>query len=146
MRFASVFAMVLLFLSCVTVWADDPMENPFGYFNVYSLGDIGSSSDKYHSDFQGVGGAAGDVFFSSFSLHGMESDSDYVLHTGGSATLTGSYLKGVEIGGDAHLGNLNINGTVAEDEAVGFRYLGYLQIQLRLMQQIVFNAHRSGIR
>ena len=101
---------------CVFVFAASagasPMNDPFGYFNVYSLGDIGSAGAKYHSDFQGVAGAAGDVYFSSFSLHGNDSAGGYCLHTGGSATLTGAYLKGLEIGGDAALGSLSVGGSV----------------------------------
>lgn len=90
----------------------DPMSDPFGYFNVYSLGNIGSSGSSYGSDFQGIGGAAGDVYFSSFSLHGMDSSTGFTLHTGGSATLAGSYYEGLEIGGDLYIGGLNIEGDV----------------------------------
>lgn len=57
--------------ACVTV--DNPSNpsgalNPFTYFNVYSLNDIGSSGSSYHSDIQGTTGAAGNVHFSNFSL------------------------------------------------------------------------------
>ena len=42
--------------------------NPFN-FNVYSLGDIGTSGSGYGSDYQGVAGAAGSAYFTNFSLN-----------------------------------------------------------------------------
>jgi len=91
----------------------DPMDNPFDYFNVYSLGNIGSASSPYHSDFQGVAGAGGDVHFAQFSLADVEAPSGYALHVGGSARLGGgSYYGSVEAGGDVQLGSLDINGSV----------------------------------
>ena len=89
-----------------------PMDDPFGYFNVYSLGDIGSIQSPYGSDFQGVAGAAGNVCFSSFSLHGNDSTTGYSLHTGGSARLTGAYSRSLEIGQDAQLGHLSVGGNL----------------------------------
>ena len=108
----SVFGGIIALLFCAAMAAADPMTHPFGYFNVYSLGDIGSPSAKYHSDFQGVAGAAGNVYFSSFSLDGMDSTTGYSLHTGGSATLTGAYVGSLEIGGQANLGSLSVGGSV----------------------------------
>lgn len=96
-----------------------PMDDPFGYFHVYSLANIGRPDAKYHSDFQGVAGAAGNVYFSSFSLHGNGSTTPYCLHTGGSATLTGAYLRGLEIGGDAHLGSFSVGGDVIAGGSIG---------------------------
>ena len=104
----------ILLLSGV-VYADsitEPMSDPFGYFNVYSLGDIGTSKKAYGSTFEGVGGAAGDVFFKSFSIDGIDSSTGYALHTGGSATLRGHYAKGLDIGGDLTIGKISINGDV----------------------------------
>ena len=109
MRSAPVIGMSALLCLAAAAGAH-PMDDPFGYFGVYSLGDIGTSSAKYHSDFQGVAGAAGSVYFSSFSLHGRGSTTGFSLHTGGSATLTGSYTGSLEIGRDAHLGGLSVGG------------------------------------
>jgi len=94
--------------------AGDVITKPMAYFNVYSLGDIGSPSARYHSDFQGIAGAAGDVYFSSFSLSlpGYASPTGTTLHTGGSATLTGAYHGSLEIGGDARLGGVSVAGSV----------------------------------
>ncbi len=108
----SVLGALIALLLCAALAAADPMADPFGYFNVYSLGDIGSPSANYHSDFQGVTGAAGDVYFSSFSLDGMDSTTGFSLHTGGSATLTGAYAGSLEIGGQAYLGSLSVGGSV----------------------------------
>lgn len=114
-----IFTVIYIAALTCTVQAgsiSDPMTDPFGYFNVYSLGNIGASDDKYHSDFQGIAGAADDVYFEFFSLHGMDSATGFTLHAGGSAALTGSYLVGVEVGGDLTLGSssggMNINGNV----------------------------------
>jgi choice-of-anchor A domain-containing protein len=84
--------------------------DPFAYFNVYSLGNIGSATSLYHSDFQGVAGAGGDVYFSGFSLDGHDTVSDYVLHTGGNATLGGNYVGNLEIGGNLSLGGVSVYG------------------------------------
>ena len=110
----SAFVIASIVLAAVSISLAGPVDDPMGYFNVYSLGDIGSPSAKYHSDFQGVCGAAGDVYFSSFSLSlpGHASSTGYTLHTGGSATLTGAYHGSLEIGHNAHLGGLSVAGSV----------------------------------
>ncbi len=104
---------ILLFAGAVCA---DPVtgsiSDPFAYFNVYSLGDIGSSKNAYGSDFKGVGGAAGDVYFKSFSLDGYDPSTGYSLHTGGSAVLGGHYAGGLDIGGDLTIGGISINGDV----------------------------------
>lgn len=84
--------------------------DPFAYFNVYSLGNIGSATSSYRSDFQGVAGAGGDVYFSGFSLDGRDTVSDYVLYTGGNATLGGNYAGNLEIGGNLNLGGVSVYG------------------------------------
>jgi len=86
--------------------------SPFEYFNLYSLGDIGSRGDPYGSDVQGKVGAAGDVWFSSFSLLNMPGHSGWGLHTGGSAHLTGAYLGGIDAGGDVAIGGVGISGSI----------------------------------
>jgi len=96
--------------ACVAPEEPSGALNPFSYFNVYSLNDIGSGTSSYRSDIQGTCGAAGDVHFSNFSLDGYNSQWGYVLHTGGSATLTGSYRGSVDIGGNLSLGGINIDG------------------------------------
>ncbi len=103
-------------LLCVTVITGatqaDIIDDPFGYFNVYSLGDIGSEASPYHSDFQGRAGAAGNVAFSSFSLLNLPNHTGPALHVGGSARLTGTYLGDIEAGGDVALGGVGISGNV----------------------------------
>lgn len=90
----------------------DPMTNPFAYFNVYSLDNIGSSSMSYGSDFQGTAGASGNAYFSGFSLGSPSNSNRYALHAGGSATLSGSYLGNLDIGQNLSLGNVSITGNV----------------------------------
>lgn len=103
----------LLLVTVITAAAQaDMVDNPFGYFNVYSLGDIGSEASPYHSDFQGRAGAAGNVAFSSFSLLNLPNQTGPALHVGGSARLTGTYLGDVEAGGDIALGGVGISGNV----------------------------------
>ena len=103
----------LLCVTVITVAAQaDMVDNPFGYSNVYSLGDIGSQGSPYHSDFQGRAGAAGNVEFSSFSLLNRPTQTGFALHVGGSARLTGTYLGDIEAGGDVALGGVGISGSV----------------------------------
>lgn len=94
--------------------------DPFSYFNVYSLGNIGcladdpncSSDSAYKSDFQGVTGAAGYVNFNNFTLTN-NGGSEYVLHVGGDAKVgAGNYLGSVEAGGDIQASNKEIDGDV----------------------------------
>ena len=104
-------------IAVMLVWAGtaraDLLDGPMGYFNVYSLGDIGSASSAYHSDFQGAAGAAGDVHFAQFSLADVVAPAGYALHVGGSARLGGgSYYGSVEAGGNVELGFLDISGSV----------------------------------
>ncbi len=99
-------------VAAVTVSARGDTTDPFQYFNVYSLGDIGSPESPYGSDFQGVAGAGGNAYFSSFSLHATGSPTGYGLHTGGSARLSGAYFGGIEAGGDVELGNVSVTGNV----------------------------------
>lgn len=105
----------LVMTALLTVLAGFASASPidyFSYFNVYSLGDIGKANQKYGSDFQGVTGAGGNVYFSGFSLPGMGSPSGYSLHTGGSATLTGSYNLNLDIGGSVYLGGASVTGSI----------------------------------
>ena len=88
------------------------LESPFSYYNLYSAGDIGTSTQAYGSDVQGTIGAGGDVYFSYFSADDHLLN-DYGLHVGGSATLVGgSYYKNVEVGGNLSMQSLNIEGDV----------------------------------
>ncbi len=104
----------LLCITVITVGAQaNTVDNPFDYFNVYSLGDIGSEASPYHSDFQGRGGAAGNVAFSSFSLLNQPNQTGPALHVGGSARLAGAYLGDIEAGGDVALGDVGISGSVS---------------------------------
>lgn len=103
----------LLCVTVITVAAQaDIVDNPFGYFNVYSLGDIGSQGSPYQSDFQGRAGAAGNVEFSSFALLNRPNHTGYALHVGGSARLAGTYLGDIEASGDVALGGVGISGSV----------------------------------
>jgi choice-of-anchor A domain-containing protein len=91
-----------------------PVADDNGYwdlFNVYSLGNIGVSENMYTSDFQGVGGAAGSVFFNNFELNLLGPAAPYSLYTGGSATLTnGTYHAGLNVAGTATLSAVTVFG------------------------------------
>jgi len=85
-----------------------PMDDPFGYFNVYSLNSINYPS----SDFQGKAGAKGDVSLGGFSLALLDPDG-YSLHAGGKVTLgSGTYHGTIEAGGNTSLANATIYGSV----------------------------------
>lgn len=89
--------------------------NPFD-FNVYSLGNIGSSGSPYGSDYQGTAGAAGSAYFSGFSLNDLNVTQvvpGYSLITGGDVTIQGSINNGgVQAGGSVYVNNASIFGNV----------------------------------
>lgn len=92
--------------------------NP-GDFNVYSLGDIGSSGSAYGSDFQGVAGAGGDAWFGGFTLSGLDTADGRVLFTGGSTSLVGGDIHGsIDAGGDVTLGSFSTSGDVVSGGSV----------------------------
>jgi choice-of-anchor A domain-containing protein len=105
-------------LCVTTVTAISPAEiigaadDPFTYFNLYSLGDIGSASSPYQGQVQGRLGAAGNVAMSSFTLLNLPSQTGWALYVGGSANLGGTYLGGIDVGGDVALGGVGISGGV----------------------------------
>jgi len=76
------------------------IDDPFSYFNVYSLGNI----DYYNSDFQGITGAAGNVNFNNFTLFNMDSN-EYALHVGGT----------LERGAGVDMGSVEVDGNVQLD-------------------------------
>ena len=90
----------------------DAASDPFTYFNLYSLGDIGSVASPYQGQVQGRLGAAGSAALSSFTLLNMPSQSGWALHVGGSASLGGTYLGGIDVGGSVSLGEVGISGGV----------------------------------
>lgn len=94
--------------------------DPFGQFNVYSLGDIGSSARPYGSDFEGAAGAGGSAHFSGFSLNLLGGE-PYGLRVGGDASLrNGSYYGHVEAGGNVTLGGMNVEGDIQAGGTVQF--------------------------
>ncbi len=93
-------------------YLDDLGLDPFGYFHVYSLGDIGTAAAPYRSDFQGVTGAAGDVHTRNFTFYNLE-NREYTLHAGGSAFIeNGTHTGSLDAGADALLRNVKWNGDV----------------------------------
>ncbi len=104
-------SLVLAALTPVIGWSS--LADPFEQFHVYSLGDIGTDNGGYTSDIDGVIGAAGDVYFKSFSAAGKGSTDGYTLHTGGSAYLKGgSYTGSLDISKDLTLQSLSVNGDI----------------------------------
>ncbi len=88
------------------------VDNPFTYFNLYSLGDIGSEASPFQGQVQGRVGAAGSATLSSFTLLNQPSYTGWALHVGGSASLGGTYLGGIDVGGNVALGGVGISGSV----------------------------------
>lgn len=95
--------------------ADAP--NPYD-FNVFATQNIGSPSSYYGSDFQGIAGAAGSVYFSGFQLNtnGTTSASQpYSLFTGGSTNFNSGQIDhgGISSGGSVNLNSTTVNGNVS---------------------------------
>ncbi len=77
------------------------IDDPFSYFNVYSLRNI----EYNNSDFEGTTGAAGNVNFNNFTLYNLDS-SEYALHVGGTYERGAGTDKGsVEVNGNVLLKN-----------------------------------------
>ncbi len=103
-----------LLTSSGSTWAD--VIDPFDYFSVYSLGDIGTSSNRFQATFQGPTGAAGDAYFRSSEIQPF-STNGYTLHVGGSmsAQYTTTFGGKVEAAG-----NIGMNGvTISSDLHAG---------------------------
>lgn len=106
--FLSTTVSIAAFLLSAPLSQAAPIDNPFGYFNVYSLGDINYSG----SDFQGTTGAAKNVTTSNFTFYNLESNG-YFLHAGEAVSITnGNHSGSVESGGDLTLNNMAIQGNV----------------------------------
>ncbi len=97
-------------------------DDPFAYFNVYSLGDIGSSTDYYKADFQGIAGMAGDGYFGNaldgnpgggFGFHNT-AGSDNIAHVGGDFTLRhGSATGNLDVAGNVTIKNAYWGGDIS---------------------------------
>jgi choice-of-anchor A domain-containing protein len=89
--------------------------NPFD-FNVYSLGNIGTSGSPYGSDYQGTAGAAGNAYFSGFSLNDLNATQvvpGFSLVTGGDVTIAGQINNGgIQAGGNVVVNHSGIFGDI----------------------------------
>lgn len=112
---SSIIAVVVAMLSFAGVRsASADAINPWA-FNVYSLGDIGTTGSGYGSDFQGAAGAAGNAYFTGFSLNDLNYDviDGYSLHTGGEVRISGSINNGgIDAGGNVAVNNASVFGNV----------------------------------
>ncbi len=115
-RISRVCALAALGLGLLTSTAGAGTVNPWD-FNVYSLGDIGTSGLKYQSDFQGIAGAGGSTYFSSFSLHDIAAagpGTPFSLYTGGDVQITGSiHNGGIEAAGSVSILGANVDGLIS---------------------------------
>ena len=112
-RFVATLLVAGVLISAAPVSAD-PI-NPWD-LNVYSLGDIGTPSAKYSSDFQGVAGAGGSTYFSGFSLHDVAAagpGTPFSLYAGGVVEITGAINHGgIEAAGDVSILGASVSGPV----------------------------------
>ena len=111
MKTKNYFSKVLftfLILFSFANYAEALSVDPFEYFNVYSLGDIGQSNDVYNTDIEGTIGAAGNTYWGGFGALNLESN-EYVLHTGGDFYIKGGGFNGkIDVGGDVSLANFRL--------------------------------------
>ncbi|MEW6220043.1 MAG: choice-of-anchor A family protein [Thermodesulfobacteriota bacterium] len=111
--------------------------NPFGYFNVYSLGGISQSG----GDYQGRAGAGGDVSMAHFSLN-LLTPGGYALHAGGGATLgSGVYFGHVEAAGNVSLANATIQGDLRAGGNVGNTAGGTIWGDVQAAGSITLDQH-----
>jgi choice-of-anchor A domain-containing protein len=89
--------------------------NPWS-FNVYTIDNIGSSSQGYGSDFQGIAGSGGSSYLSNFSLNGDNTvpSSIYSLYSEGNVVFNSGSVSngGIQTGGNANLSSITVSGTV----------------------------------
>jgi len=111
-RFIKIYLVfILIFFSGVytKAYANYTLNvDPFGYFNVYSLGDIGQENDLYNSDIEGTIGAAGNAYFGGFGAPNLASN-EYVLHTGGDFSIkSGGFAGKIDVGGNVSIANYRV--------------------------------------
>ena len=90
--------------------------DPF-IFNVYAIDGIGTSGQLYGSDFQGIAGSGGDVYFANFSLNAINNPSPGTgvsLYSGGNVTYQGGSISngGIEATKNVNLSNSSVSGHV----------------------------------
>lgn len=109
----------IIFASFLVVNTNAQAADPNPYdFNVYATQNIGSSSSYYGSDFEGIAGAGGSVYFTGFSLNatGTYSPSQpYSLFTGGSVNFASGSVNngGITAGGNVNLNSTTVNGPIS---------------------------------
>lgn len=100
----SIIVCIAVFLLSSPVSQAAPIDDPFGYFHVYSLGDINYAT----SDFEGTTGAGQNVTVSDFTFYNYDAN-EYFLHAGGAVSITrGTQTGAVEGAGDMTLNNIYI--------------------------------------
>lgn len=114
-RKAICFLALLTMASFLPASASAP--NPYE-FNVYAIQNIGTSSSYYGSDYQGIAGAGGNVYFTGFSLNANGSynpSQPYSLFTGGGATFGSGSVNngGISSGGNINLTSTTVNGPIS---------------------------------
>ena len=104
-----IIALMFFFSNAVEAYDENTLNiDPFGYFNVYSLGDIGQENDLYNSDIEGTIGAAGNAYFGGFGAPNLGSN-EYALHTGGDFHIrSGGFAGKIDVGGNVSLANFRL--------------------------------------
>jgi choice-of-anchor A domain-containing protein len=107
-------ALVVSFL--LSLPAFGTVINPFA-FNVFTVGDIGTTDTGYSSDFQGVAATGGNAYFQNFSLHDVASagpGTPYSLYAGGDVRIGGSINNGgIEAAGSVYINGASVYGDVS---------------------------------
>lgn len=85
--------------------------DPFGYFNVYTLGDMGRPGDYYPTDVEGTIGVAGNAYLGL--AIGTHQVNDHALHVGGNLNIKAGSMHGrIDVGGDISIQNYYINNVI----------------------------------
>lgn len=148
LMFAAFLFSIGLCLSASRTAQAIPLDDPFAYFNVYSLGNINYS----HSDFEGKAGAAGNVSFDHFDL-AKKDNGGYSLLAGGNVTFTnGTFHGGVDAGKNISVGGILIDGDVHSGGSVSNNSAGgtikgnvYAAGSTNLDQHITYFSKHSGV-
>lgn len=97
-------------------WDDALGFNPWEFYNIFSLGSIGSAAVPCGADYQGRLGAINSVWVKSFSVHDIYQGvgPQFSASVGGNFNLFGGSVHngGIEAGGNVYLESANVDGAV----------------------------------
>lgn len=115
------FRVAALALGCVLGFNSLSIATPLPFhpsqFNVFSLGDIGTTNSPYASDFQGIAGSVGGFYVKNFSFHDLNvgPGTGVSLYAGGDVSLKwgSTNYGGIEAGGNVTIDGFTVGSKIS---------------------------------